>query len=257
MKRQIVLFSFGVASFTVAWYLASLANPSFFPPPGDVVQSAYQLIVAPDVDGNTALYHLWASLVRIGIITAVALTISIVLGIAMGSVTSIETPMSNLIPFWMALPPLVIILFSMTLLGFTEQTIIIAVLVATTPYGVVNVWKGTKNIDPDLLEMGDVFGVSRFSMWRNIYFPAVLPYLFSTGRYLFSMIWKVTMLAEVFGVDRGIGARVRFWFDQADLTLLLAYFFIFFVTLLLIEYGIIAQLEKRAFKWRPESESTI
>ncbi len=257
MKREAALFLIGAGSLTVVWYLASLVNPSFFPPPLEVGQTAYTLSISPDVDGNTALYHLQASLVRIAIITAIALTISVVLGIAMGSMTSIEAPMSNLLPFWMAFPPLIVILFAMTLMGFSERTIIVAVLVATTPYGVVNVWKGTKNIDPDLLEMGTVFDVDRRSLWRNIYFPAVLPYLFSTGRYLFSMIWKITMLAEVFGVNRGIGARVRFWFDQADLTLLLAYFLVFFVTLVIIEYGIIAQIEKRAFKWRPTSESAI
>jgi NitT/TauT family transport system permease protein len=80
-----------------------------------------------------------------------------------------------------------------------------------------------------------------------------MPYLFSTGRYIFSMVWKLTLLAEVFGVSVGIGSRIRFWFIQADLTVLLAYFLIFFVTLTLIEYGIIMQIEKRAFAWRSDA----
>jgi NitT/TauT family transport system permease protein len=175
----------------------------------------------------------------------------------MGAFTSIEAPLSNFLPFWMAFPPLIVILFSMALLGFNDSSIIFAILVSTAPYGIVNVWKGTKDIDPNLLEMASVFGSSQTAVWRKIYFPAVLPYLFSTGRYLFSMVWKLTLLAEVFGVSMGIGAQVRFWFDQANLTLLLAYFVIFFVTIVIIEYGVIVQLEKRAFKWRPEADSAI
>ncbi len=257
MKRQVSQFLFAVISFTVVWYLASLVNPSFFPPPADVVESAYQLITSSDVDGNSAIYHLIASLNRIFIITAVALVISIVLGIAMGSLTAVEAPMSNLIPFFMSLPSLVVILYLVTLIGFNEQAVILSVIIATAPYGVINVWKGTKSVDTKLLEMGKVFNASRSSIWRNIYFKSVLPYLFSTGRYLFSMIWKVTILAEVFGVNRGIGARVRFWFNQGDLTMLLAYFFIFFITLMIIEYGIISKIEKRAFRWRTVSDSAI
>ncbi len=257
MKRELAQFTIGLVSFTLLWQAGSIWNPSFFPPPMDVFEAAYEISVDGDIGGDTALDHLQVTLTRIAIITVLALTVSIGLGIAMGAFTSIEAPMSNLLPFWMAFPPLIIILFLMTLIGFNDRTIIIAVLIATAPYGVVNVWKGTKDIDPKLLEMASVFGASQRSVWRNVYFPAVLPYLFSTGRYLFSMIWKLTLLAEVFGVSMGIGAQVRFWFDQANLTMLLAYFVVFFITMVVIEYGIVAQAEKRAFRWRPEPESTV
>lgn len=257
MKREAIHFTFGLISFVILWQVGSIYNPAFFPPPVDVVSAAYEISVDGDVGGDTALAHLQVTLTRIAIISILALTVSIGLGIAMGAFTSIEVPMSNLLPFWMAFPPLIVILFSMVLLGFNDYTIIIAVFISTAPYGIVNVWKGTKDIDPKLLEMASVFGFSQRSIWRNIYIQAVLPYLFSTGRYLFSMIWKLTLLAEVFGVDMGIGAQVRFWFDQSNLTLLLAYFVIFFVTMVVIEYGIVAQVEKRAFRWRPKSNITV
>jgi len=246
------MFTAGVLSLVLTWQLGSVIDPSFFPPPADVASQAYELSASPNVDGKTALYHLWVTLRRIAIITAITLFVSIVLGIAMASLP-IEVPLSNLLPFWMAFPPLVVILFSMTLLGFSDLTIIVAVFISSAPYGVVNVWKGGENVDPNLLEMADVFGLNRRSAWRNIYLPAVMPYLFSTGRYIFSMVWKLTLLAEVFGVSVGIGSRIRFWFIQADLTVLLAYFLIFFVTLTLIEYGIIMQIEKRAFAWRSDA----
>jgi len=256
MKTKIIQFVIALGSFGLLWYLASTVNPTFFPPPSSVFIEAYELVVGSDVDGNSALYHVGASLIRIAIITGIALPISIALGIAMGGVTWIEKPVSNLIPLLMSIPTLVAILFLVALMGFNQQAVILSVVIATTPYGIINVWKGTKDVESDLLQMGELFNMSRYSIWRNIYFPAVLPYLFSTGRYLFSMIWKVTLLAEVFGVSTGVGARIRFWFEQVDIIAMLAYFFIFFIVLTLIEYGIIAQLEKRAFQWRTDSGST-
>jgi len=257
MKRKILHFTVGLVSLGILWQLASMWNPSFFPQPLEVLETTYEISFEGDVGGKTAIDHLRATLVRIAIITAIALVLSVVVGIAMGAISSIEGPMSNALPFFMAFPPLIVILFLMALLGFDDRTIIIAIVVSTAPYGIVNVWKGTKDVDPKLLKMASVFGSSQRSVWRNIYFPSVLPYLFSTGRYLFSMIWKLTLLAEVFGVSVGIGAQVRFWFDQANLTLLFAYFVLFFVTMAIIEYGVIAQLEKRAFRWRPEPETTV
>ena len=256
MKREIAVFSAGLVSLVLAWQFGSAINPEFFPSLADVASRAYKLSTSPTLTGETALYHLRVSLRRIVIITILAFIISIVLGIAMAALP-IEAPMSNFLPFWMAFPPLVVILFCMTLLGFSDKTIIIAIFISTAPYGIVNVWKGAKGVDSELFEMAEVFGMSQQTVWRKIYFPAVLPYLFSTGRYLFSMVWKLTMLAEVFGVSVGIGARVRFWFNQGNLEFLLAYFLIFFVTLALIEYGIIIQIEKRAFSWRSDNASVV
>lgn len=257
MKREALLFAAGLLSFGLLWYLGSVVRPSYFPAPIAVVETAYEVTIEGDVGDETALDHLIVTLYRIAIATVLALIVSVVVGIAMGAVASVEAPIANFLPFWMSLPPLVIILFSMTLLGFDDSTIVIAVLIATAPYGIVNVWKGTNNIDDRLLEMAEVFDFGQFSVWRNIYFPAILPYLFSAGRYLFGMVWKLTLLAEVFGVSTGIGAQIRFWFGQADMTLLLAYFAVFFLTMVVIEYGILSQLEKRAFNWRTESETTV
>lgn len=252
MKRQILMFVAGVVSLIVVWEMGSTINPAFFPPLSDIASQAWELSTSENIDGETATTHLVTSLRRILIITALAFAASVIVGIAMGSLP-IEQPLSNFLPFWMAFPPLVTLLFMFVLLGFSELTIVVATFLAAAPYGIVNVWKGTNNVDSGLLEMADAFGVSRQSTWREIYFPAVLPHLFSSGRYLFSMVWKVTLTAEVFGVETGVGARIRFWFQQGDLTLLLAYFFIFFIVLLFIEYGLIMQIEKRAFAWRSDS----
>jgi NitT/TauT family transport system permease protein len=254
--RKLAVFGAGVVSLVLAWQFGSMVNPEFFPPPADVATLAYDISTSPTLTGDTALYHLRVTLRRIAIITVLAFVVSIVLGIGMAALP-IENPMSNFLPFWMAFPPLVVILFCMTLLGFSDTTIIVAIFVSTAPYGIVNVWKGADSVDSNLLEMADVFGMNRRTVWRKVYFPAVLPYLFSTGRYLFSMVWKLTMLAEVFGVSVGIGARVRFWFNQGNLEFLLAYFLIFFVTLALIEYGVIMQVEKRAFSWRSDTGTVV
>ena len=42
-----------------------------------------------------------------------------------------------------------------------------------------------------------------------------------------------------------------FWFEQFNMTQVLAWVIMFVVLMLILEYGVFAQLERRAFAWRP------
>ena len=251
MKRRAAVFGLALLSFVLIWGVVARATGRF-PQLAEVLKVTVAVATQPDATGVTGLTHLRVTLERVALSVVLTLVGSIIIGTAMATRTSIERPVGNVLPFWLALPGLVVILFSMVLFGFGTFAIVVAVTMLSLPYGTVNIWKGVNDVNANLVEMGEVFGASERSIWRRVYIPGVLPYIFASSRYLLSMIWKITLTAEVFGVETGIGAMVRFWFRLSDIPHLLAYFMMFLLTVFVIEYGMLAPLERRAFAYRAE-----
>ena len=253
MIRKATQVAISTVVFGLTWHLASVVYPALIPAPLTVLELSVTVATLTGPNGYTGLEHLRFTFLRVFVITAISLVASIIIGVSMGLNTSVERPMSNVLPVWLTLPDVVIILFAMILFQFSNVSVIVGVSLLTIPFGVVNTWEGTKDIDPKLLEMAEVFEADRVAMWRRVYIPALLPYLFASGRYLLGMIWKLVLLAEAFGITAGIGAMVRFWYSQADTAYLLAYFVLFVGVVFIVEYAILYPLEQRTFRWRTES----
>lgn len=252
MIRKAFQVTVATLVFGLSWHIGSVVYPNRLPAPVEVIQLSIETMTLPGPNGHTGLEHLQVTFSRVMVVVFIALIVSVVVGVAMGINTTVEKPLSNLLPVWLTLPDVVVILFAMILFNFSNISVIVGISLLTIPFGIVNTWQGTKDIDPKLLEMASVFEAQSVSVWRNIYIPALLPYLFASGRYLLGMIWKLVLLAEAFGITTGIGSMVRFWYRQGDITTLLAYFVPFVIVVFAIEYLVLAPLERRTFAWRAE-----
>lgn len=236
----------------LTWYVAAeiVANPSQLPSPSATLAQVVEIITTEDFRGRTALDHLGLTLQRAFISSTIALFVAMVGGVLMSTNDLVEDSISNWLPFWMTTPTVVIILLSMVWFNFSNMAVIFAVVVASTPFGMVNMWEGSKDVNVDLLTMADAFDASTWMVWRHIYVPHLLPYLFGSYRYILGMVWKMVVLAEVFGLSSGIGAMFRYYFDQGELVMVFAYLIPFIVVVLLIEYGVLKPLETYLFRWR-------
>ena len=107
-----------------------------------------------------------------------------------------------------------------------------------------------QDIEGGLVEMADAFDASSLLVWRHVYVPHLLSYVFSAVRTVFGRTWKVAVIAEVLGIDQGVGAQIRFWYTQGEITMVLAYTSLFVIVVVAIEYGTLQPLQTRAFKWR-------
>jgi NitT/TauT family transport system permease protein len=59
----------------------------------------------------------------------------------------------------------------------------------------------------------------------------------------------VVVLAETFGLESGLGAMFRFWFNQGDVTAILAYLSLFVVVMVALQYAL-GSATGRLFAWR-------
>jgi NitT/TauT family transport system permease protein len=105
-------------------------------------------------------------------------------------------------------------------------------------------------MDKSLVDMAVTFKAPNRMLIRKVYLPQLMPYIFSAFRYAFGVTWKVVALAETFGLKYGIGYMFFFWFGQFNMVQVLAWIVTFVVLMLILEHGVFARLEHRAFIWR-------
>ncbi len=236
--------------FVVLWRLGSMAVPRNLPGPMTTFETTLDILEEPGPRRLTGLDHLRISLTRVAIVLAASLVLSVSIGILMGVSRGVERTVRMWLPLWMTSPDVVVILLMMIVIGFDGQAIIIAVTFTATPFGIVNIYSGIKDIDSNLLEMTEAYDSHPRLVWQYLYLPHLMSYIFASTRYLIGLTWKVVLVGETFGTQKGMGAIIRFWFDQGEVEPVLAYLMLFVVIMLLIEYGGFKILERRLFAWR-------
>jgi NitT/TauT family transport system permease protein len=172
------------------------------------------------------------------------------IGLAMGLSRTVERALLAVIPLMLTMPTILMVFLAVMWFGFSEAGGLVAVMAVVTPYVAVNIFEGTRAMDKSLIEMGVTFKANRGLLIRKVYLPQLMPYIFSAFRYAFGVTWKVVALAETFGLKFGIGYMFFFWFGQFNMDQVLAWIIMFVVLMLVLEHGVFARLEARAFAWR-------
>lgn len=238
--------------FTLAWYVAALviANPSRLPTPWSVLLVLIELSIDGGPGGDSALYHLGVTLMRV--IGAVILTmiVAICVGVFMGTDRRVELISTPIIPLLMTIPSVIIVFITLIALSFRDSAVILATCIIAFPHVTVMIWKGASAVENDLIEMASAFKATRFDMYRHVVIPYLSPYIFASLRIGVGIIWKVAVLAEVFGTQNGIGAMFRFWFNQGDVGALLSYTILFVGVMIVFEYIVLARVESTLYGWR-------
>jgi sulfonate transport system permease protein len=100
----------------------------------------------------------------------------------------------------LAMIPLVILWFG---IGEPAKLFLIVVGVFFPIY--VNTLHGIRSVDPKLIEMGRVYGLSHFELFGKIILPGALPSILVGLRYALGIMWLTLIVAETIASDNGIG----------------------------------------------------
>lgn len=93
------------------------------------------------------------------------------------------------------------IILALIWIGNGNVSMFISFLVVL-PMLYLNTLEGLDSLDPQLLEMADVFRIPLLSRIRYIYLPGVYPFMISGLRLALGMSWKSGVAAEVIGQPR-------------------------------------------------------
>ena len=199
--------------FLAGWQAASLVAPSYLlPGPVLVAQRLWHFVTS-----QRDLGHLGASLYHV----AEAIAISFVIG-SLLALLSYYAPILRFAierrigPFLNSFSAIGWTLLSIMWFGVSPFTVIFAISAVLVPFALVNMAAGLANIDSELVEMGDSFTRNRLRMFVRVIVPSLYPFIFATLRIMFGVAWKVTLTAELFGGNSGLGYMINLSRQEFD-----------------------------------------
>ena len=224
---------------------AGLIGEAVLPAPSAVAAAFWKLLASGDL-----LRHIGVSTQRalIGLVIGggIGFAFGLANGLSRGARDATDTTLQMVrnIPH-LALIPLVILWFG---IGEEAKIFLVALGVFFPIY--VNTLLGIQSVDPQLVEMGRVYGLDRSEMFRRVILPGALPSIFTGLRYALGIMWLTLIVAETIAASAGLGymamqAREFLQLDVVVLSILI------YAGLGKLADAIARALERAALQWHP------
>ncbi|MET0343150.1 MAG: ABC transporter permease subunit [Polyangiales bacterium] len=235
-------------TFLVIWEACArggLIEPALLPAPSSVFVTAEKLVVTGELQTNL-LASLWRSLTGLALGVTVGLSLGIAVGLSRLAEALFDRSLQTLraVPF-LAIMPLVIVWFGV---GDSGKVFLIALGALFPTY--LNTVLGIRQVDPKLLEMAQMMGLSGVQLVAYTVLPGALPSILNGLRLALTTSWIALVVAESVGAEAGIGflATNAREFLQTDVMVLVI---VLYALIGLLADLLVRQLERRLLAWHP------
>ncbi|XHF43345.1 aliphatic sulfonate ABC transporter permease SsuC [Metapseudomonas boanensis] len=177
-----------------------LLSTRILPAPSAVLEAGWALLASGEI---------WKHLAISGQRAAIGFAIGGAIGLVLGFITGLSrwgerlldssVQMIRNVPH-LALIPLVILWF-----GIDEAAKVFLVALGTLFPIYLNTYHGIRNVDPALVEMARSYGLSGFSLFRQVILPGALPSILVGVRFALGFMWLTLIVAETISASSGIG----------------------------------------------------
>jgi sulfonate transport system permease protein len=219
---------------------------------------AANLLPAPSDIGNTLaelagrgrlIQHIAASLARV----AAGFTLGAILAIVVGAILGLSRSLADYFdPTFQALraiPSLAWVPLLLLWQGIDEAPKITLIAIGAFFPVYLTLVAGIHDVDRKLVELGQVYGLSRFALIRRIIIPAALPYLFTGLRTGLSLSWMFLVAAELIAATKGLGYLLTDGRETARVDVVLAAIIVLALLGKLTDSAL-KFVELRALSWR-------
>lgn len=217
-RRHLLAQAAIVAAFLAIWEAASrlgLVNPALLPPFSTIARHTGKLLA----DGSF-LHHLWVTSGEVILACVIVAPIGVGFGLLLKENEYLGTAFRPVFYFLASVPksvflPIFILLFG---IGFTQKVAfgvfqaIFVLVIATIA--------AASSVPVDLIRIARANGATNWQVYREIYWPAMLPMILEGMR--LGIIFNITgvIFAEMYVSRAGIGSKIAEWgqtFDMPDL----------------------------------------
>lgn len=197
------------------WQLGSSLgwlSSSVLPSPWAVVKDGVTLTVSGELPKNLSI-----SLYRATVGLLIGGGLGLFLGFVNGTSRICRLLLDSSIQMIRNIPHLALIPLIILWLGINESAKISLVAIGTMFPVYINTLNGIRSVDPDLLEMGRSYNLSRHDLFKKIIFPAALPQILVGIRYALGVMWTTLIVAETLSASSGIGYMATNAEDYVDM----------------------------------------
>lgn len=228
-----------------------LVSAALFPAPLTVLETGWHMLISGEL-----FIHVGASLGR----AMAGMLIGGIIGFGLGVLNGLSDTSFRLLDTTIQMirniPHLALLPLLIVWLGIDERAKIFLVVLGVLFPVYVNTFHGIRNVDPALVEMGKMYKLKGWRLFKDILLPGALPSIYVGIRYALGVMWLTLIIAETIPTQVGIGylATNAREFMQTDVIILS----ILIYALLGKLADIIAQFgESRSLKWHASYNKKI
>jgi NitT/TauT family transport system permease protein/sulfonate transport system permease protein len=224
------------------WFIGTRNLPDFvLPGPVPVVKRLLALFTDWDF-----LSHTLASTVRVLASVFIALVLGSVLAFIQRGVPALDWVFRGFIqPVLNSFPSIGWAILAALWFDPGHLSIIFVQVAILTPFCLINVGEGLRQLDVEALEMANSFSRNRSRVLRTMTFPLLLPYLLGALRISYGIAWKISLVAELLGATSGLGYLMLQAQGSADMTTVIATCFAIVILFVVGERVILDPLSRK------------
>jgi sulfonate transport system permease protein len=187
----------------VAWQAAvsgGLLSTHILPAPSDVVAAGWRLLKSGEL-----LRNMWVSFWRAMIGFIIGGGFGFAFGLANGLSRRCEAVFDSTLQMVRNIPHLALIPLVILWFGIDETAKIFLVALGVFFPIYINTQHGIRTVDPQLVEMGRIYGMSPLELFWRVLLPGALPSIFVGVRFGLGIMWLTLIVAETIAASSGIG----------------------------------------------------
>ncbi len=204
--RSVVIGALSLAAFLLAWYLLTQYRVSFHvrftnvPSPPQVFESFTRAL-----HDQRFFNHVMLSCRRIALGFVIAAVVAVPLGLVMGRFRFVRDMVFPVSEVLRPIPAIAWVPMSIMLWPTNEESIIFITFLGSFFPILLNTLHGMATVDPVLVRASQCLGAKEFSIFREVYFPASLPSIFTGLTVGMGVAWVSLIAAEMISGQFGIG----------------------------------------------------
>ncbi|MEH2483135.1 NitT/TauT family transport system permease protein [Nitrobacteraceae bacterium AZCC 2146] len=204
--RAVLIGAISLVLFLLAWHLLTTYRVVFFvrftnvPSPAAVYESLTRA-----VHDTKFFMHVMLSCRRILFGFALAAIITVPLGLVMGRFKLVHEILFPVTEILRPIPAIAWVPMAIMLWPTNEQSIVFITFLGAFFPVLVNTLHGMSLVDPVLVRASQCLGARELSIFREVYFPASLPHIFTGLTVGMGVAWVSLIAAEMISGQFGIG----------------------------------------------------
>jgi NitT/TauT family transport system permease protein len=246
-KIQYVTRTVSLLGLVALWWISArvAASPQLLPAPLHVLTFIWREIVDGALPWNVGM-----TLMRVLAAFGVAMLTGGVFGYLAGRFRSLDEFIDPWAVIALNLPLLVVVVLTYIWIGLNDVAAVLAVAIAKAPTVFITIREGARALDQRLEEVAVVYRLPLWRRLRRVELPQLMPYLAASARSGLSITWKIVLIVELLGRPNGVGFILNLYFQDFNVTGILAYGLAFAAIMLVVETALLQPWERNTNAWR-------